>query len=67
MSVCWSADGERLASGGIDGTVRLWEASSGKELAVLEGHKGGVTSVCWSADGERLARERGWRAPGQRW
>jgi GTPase SAR1 family protein len=53
--VGWSADGERLASGGEDGTVRLWEASSGKELAVLEGHKDWVRSVGWSADGKRLA------------
>ncbi|MEB3167964.1 MAG: TIR domain-containing protein [Synechococcaceae cyanobacterium] len=50
-SVGWSADGERLASGGDDGTVRLWEASSGKELAVLEGHKGGVMSVGWDSEG----------------
>ncbi|MEB3242123.1 MAG: TIR domain-containing protein, partial [Cyanobacteriota bacterium] len=50
-SVGWSVDGSRVVSGGEDGTVRLWDAGSGKELAVLEGHKGLVWSVGWSGDG----------------
>jgi len=49
--VGWSPDGARLLSGGADGTVRLWEAASGRELALLEGHKGPVLSVGWSPDG----------------
>jgi GTPase SAR1 family protein len=53
-SVAWSPDGARLLSGGVDGTVRLWEAASGREQAVLEGHKGRVWSVGWSPDGARL-------------
>jgi small GTP-binding protein len=52
--VGWSPDGARLLSGGADGTLRLWEAASGRELAVLEGHTGSVRSVSWSPDGARL-------------
>jgi GTPase SAR1 family protein len=51
LSVGWSPDGARLLSGGADGTLRLWEAASGRELAVLEGHKDWVWSVGWSPDG----------------
>jgi WD40 repeat protein len=41
-----------LASGGSDGTVRLWRVDDGAELAVLEGGDGeAVWSVGFGPDG----------------
>ncbi len=48
------SDGERLLTGGADGTLRLWDGASGVELLVLEGHQGGVSACACSPDGLRL-------------
>jgi WD40 repeat protein len=57
--VAWSPDGTRLAGAGVDGTVRIWDAASGRLLQTHSGHSGTVVSVAWSPDGTRLA-SGGW-------
>ena len=41
-SVAWEPDGQRLATGSIDETVKIWNATTGRELVTLRGHDGAV-------------------------
>jgi WD40 repeat protein len=52
LSLAVSGDGRRLVSGAMDETVRVWDAGTGRKVAVLRGEL--VISVAISPDGRRL-------------
>lgn len=50
-----SRDGKTIASGSVDGTIKIWQMSEGKVLRTLPGQGATVTSVALSGDGRKLA------------
>jgi WD40 repeat protein len=55
LAVAWSPDALHLASGSDDGTVHVWDASTGKLIFSYGGHTGPVSAVAWSPDGRWIA------------
>ena len=53
-SVAVSADGTRIVAGSYDCLVRVWDAATGAELKVLNGHTGPIFSVAFSVDGTHI-------------
>jgi WD40 repeat protein/tRNA A-37 threonylcarbamoyl transferase component Bud32 len=53
-ALAWSPDGARLATGGFDRSIRLWDAATGKQVAAFL-VPGGVLGLGWRPDGRRLA------------
>jgi dipeptidyl aminopeptidase/acylaminoacyl peptidase len=53
--VAFSPDGQRVAAGSRDGSVKLWESGTGRELQTLRGRDNQVSAVAFSPDGRLLA------------
>jgi WD40 repeat protein len=53
-AVCFRPGGQTLATASQDGTARLWEAATGREVRAFRGQRGGVGGVCFTDEGRCL-------------
>jgi WD40 repeat protein len=55
VGLAFSASEKRLAMGGIEGIVELWDTAGGQKVQTFKGHSGPVETLAFSPDGTRLA------------
>jgi RNA polymerase sigma factor (sigma-70 family) len=55
LGLAYSPDGKWLASASYDGTVRIWEPRTGRQVHILRGHSREATGVSFSPDSKTLA------------
>lgn len=54
-SIAFSPDGTMLASGRLDGTLQLWNLTTGRQSKVLKGHTRQISALKFNTDGSVLA------------
>jgi WD40 repeat protein len=54
-ALAWSPDSTRVASGGHDMTIHIWDAAHQQTLLLCRGHSDAISALAWSPDGTKLA------------
>lgn len=56
LAVAWSTRGQHIASGGVDGTIQVWDAQHGKEVRrYTHHHEEEITALSWAMGKDLLA------------
>ncbi len=53
-ALAFTPDGAVLASTGVDGVLMLWDATTGRRIAMVHAHPGGARCLAFSANGSSL-------------
>jgi hypothetical protein len=54
-ALCWSADGEQVASGSWDGVARVWDVNTGNTILTIKTRHEWLWAVIYSPDSSKLA------------
>jgi WD40 repeat protein len=54
VSIAFSPDSQIMATGSLDGTLRLWEIAGGRMLMEVSGHYGQIQRLAFTPDGTSL-------------
>lgn len=54
LCICFINDGNKLASGGRDMKLHIWDLSTNNLDSKLDGHQGEVNTLCISPDQSKL-------------
>jgi WD40 repeat protein len=54
-AVAYSPDSKTIASGAIDGTVKLWDSESGRQASTISGLGGSVSTLALTPNGDTVA------------
>src|SRR5207244_1433311 len=53
--VAYAPDGKQIVNGADDGTIKLWDATTGHKIFTYKGHATQVNGVVFSPDGKQIA------------
>src|SRR5262245_18276399 len=55
FTIAFAPDGKTLLAGAWDGSIRLWDVATCKEIRQFAGHKGWVWSVAFAPNGKTFS------------